>query len=145
MMESGMPQTLNAAIATEPVWLQAWVATLVLTHLIALAFVVAREQGAWRLRAEPLAIFASFIGSTLCISWLYDVVGYVRLLGLAHLVFWTPVFVWVFMRFRATGSQSVFGKYLLAYLVIAGISLVIDVVDVVRYLMGDGDLLNRWA
>ena len=144
-MESGMPATLNEAIATEPLWLQAWVTILVLTHLIAVAFVVTREQGAWRIRLEPLAILASFIGSTLLISWLYGVVGYVRLLGVAHLVFWTPVFAWVFMRVRAAGTKSVFGKYLLVYLVIAGTSLVIDVIDLVRYLLGDGELLNRWA
>ncbi len=144
-MESGMPQTLDAAIATEPVWLQAWVITLVLTHLIAVVFVVTREQGAWRMRLEPVAIVASFILAGIFMSWLYGVVGYVRLLGLAHLVFWTPAFVWVFLRRRAVGTQSVFGKYLLAYLAIAGISLIIDVVDVVRYLMGDGELLNRWA
>jgi hypothetical protein len=144
-MESGMPQTLDAAIATEPVWLQAWVITLVLTHLIAVVFVVTREQGAWRMRPEPIAIVVSFILSGMFMSWLYGVVGYVRLLGLAHLVFWTPAFVWVFLRRRAVGTQSVFGKYLLAYLVIVGISLIIDVVDVVRYLMGDGELLNRWA
>ncbi len=145
MMESGMPQTLSEAIATEPAWLQAWVLTLVLTHLIAIAFVVTREQGAWRMRPEPLAIIASFICAGVFMSWLYGVVGYVRLLGVAHLVFWTPALVWVFLRRRAVGTQSVFAKYLLAYLVIAGISLVIDVVDVVRYLIGDGDLLNRWA
>ena len=144
-MESGMPATLNEAIATEPLWLQAWVTILVLTHLIAVAFVVTREQGAWRIRLEPLAILASFIGSTLLITWLYGVVGYVRLLGVAHLVFWTPVFAWVFMRVRAAGTQSVLGKYLVGYLLIAGTSLVIDVVDLVRHLMGDGELLNRWA
>ncbi len=145
MMESGIPATLNEAIATEPLWLQAWVTILVLTHLIAVAFVVTREQGVWRIRLEPLAILASFIGSTLLITWLYGAVGYVRLLGLAHLVFWTPVFFWVFTRVRSSGTQSVIGKYLLVYLVIAGTSLVIDVVDLVRHLMGDGELLNRWT
>lgn len=31
------------------------------------------------------------------------------------------------------------------YLVIAGISLLVDAVDVIRYLLGDGELYLRWA
>lgn len=144
-MESGIPESLGDAIATEPVWLQAWVLTLVLTHLIAIVFVVTREHGNWRMRLEPIAILASFVIAGAFMSWLYEAVGYVRLLGVAHLVFWTPAFVWIFVRRRAVGTHSIFGKYLLVYLAIAGVSLVVDVVDVVRYLIGDGELLNRWA
>ena len=36
---------------------------------------------------------------------------------------------------------SLFSKYIHAYLIIAGISLVIDAVDVIRYLLGDGQLV----
>ena len=71
-------------------------------------------------------------------SWLYEQVGYVRLLGLPHLVFWTPVYVWVLLRRRTIGTNSLFGKYVLLYLAIAGISLVIDLVDVVRYVVDAG-------
>jgi len=31
------------------------------------------------------------------------------------------------------------------YLLIAGASLLIDAIDVVRYLVGDGELLGRWV
>jgi len=140
-----MPDTLNDAIATEPMWLQAWVYALVFTHLIAIFFVVVRTDGKWVVRYEPVAILASFIAAGVFMSWLYQQVGYVRLLGLAHLIFWTPAFVWVFMRRKAIGIESLFGKYVVLYLVIAGISLFIDAIDVIRYLLGDGELLNRWS
>jgi hypothetical protein len=71
-------------------------------------------------------------------NWLYTQVGYVRLLGVAHLVFWTPVYVWVLLHRRTLQSEGLFGKYVLLYLVVAGISLVIDLVDLIRYLLGDG-------
>jgi hypothetical protein len=61
----------------------------------------------------------------------------VRLLGVAHLVFWGPAYAWILTRRRAIGTASLFGKYVAFYLVIAGISLVVDAVDVVRYLVGD--------
>lgn len=144
-MDTAMPETLNAAIATEPIWLQAWVFLLVAVHLAGVLFVVGREDGQWRLRPEPIAIVVSFLAAGVLMGWLYGQVGYVRLLGLAHLVFWTPAFAWIVTRRRTIGVSSLFGKYIHAYLVIAGISLIIDAIDVVRYLIGDGQLLNRWA
>jgi len=76
---------------------------------------------------------------------LYDGIGYVRLLGLAHLLCWGPVWLWILSRRREYTWRSLFGGYLHVYLLIAGISLVIDVIDVARYLLGDGELLGRWA
>ncbi len=140
-----MPETLGAAIATEPVWLQSWVFILGGAHLAGLAFVVGRDTGRWRVRLEPIAILASFLVAGALMGWLYGQVGYVRLLGLAHLVGWTPAFAWLLSRRRAIGTASLFGKYVHGYLIIAGTSLAIDAVDVIRYLLGDGQLLHRWG
>ncbi|MEX2367301.1 MAG: hypothetical protein WD601_11915 [Pseudohongiellaceae bacterium] len=136
-----MPETLNEALAMEPAWLQAWVFLLVITHLAAVLFLARRADGRWSVRYEPLAILVSFLLAGAMMTWLYGQVGYVRLLGLPHLIFWTPVWLWVAIRYRSLGPNSLFGKYLLAYLFIAGLSLVIDAVDVIRYLLGDGQLL----
>lgn len=137
------PANLNEAIATQPVWLQGWVFVLVAVNLAAILFVVTREEGRFRLRFEPIAIVVSFLAAGAFMGWLYGQVGYVRLLGLAHLLFWGPVWIWILTRRRAIGTDTWFGRYAHAYLVVAGLSLVIDVIDVVRYLIGDGELLNR--
>ena len=78
-------------------------------------------------------------------TWLYSQVGYVRLLGLAHLVYWTPVYLWMWSRRRALVRGTLFTKWVQAYLIIVGLSLAIDVVDVIRHLVGDGELLHRWS
>ncbi len=128
--------TLNDAIASQPVWLQAWVMVLVLTHVLALVFVVKKGADGWGVRGEPIAIFLSFVAAAVLMNWLFEQYGYVRLLGLGHLVFWTPAYVWVAMRRRQIGTDSIFGKYVLVYLVVAGISLAVDAIDVARYLTG---------
>jgi hypothetical protein len=110
----------------------------------ALLFAVGRSEGRWLVRAEPIAIVASFVPAGVFMSWLYAQVGYVRLLGLAHLVFWGPVWAWILSRRRAIGTETLFGKYVQLYLAFAGASLVIDATDVLRYLLGDGALLHRW-
>jgi len=139
-----LPSTLNEAIATEPGWLQAWVIGLVVTHLAAVLFVVGRRDGRFAVRPEPIGILVSFVAAAALMGWMYDQVGYVRLLGAAHLVFWGPVWFWVLQRRNVIGTDSLFGKYVLVYLVVAGASLVIDAVDVVRHLLGDGHLFLRW-
>jgi hypothetical protein len=96
-----MPETLNAAMATEPLWLKSWLFVLVGVHFASLLFFVQRASGRWKLRPEPIAVFASFLLAGLLMNWLYAQVGYVRLLGLAHLVAWTPAYVWVLKRRRA--------------------------------------------
>ena len=133
------PATLSEAIALQPVWLLGWIGILVATNLAAVLFVVGRRDGRWLFRPEALAILIAFFAAASLMEYLYGLYGYVRLLGLAHLLFWTPVYAWIYFRRRPLHppSQSLFGKYLVVYLVINGISLVIDVVDVARYFIGD--------
>ena len=126
--------TLNEAIAAQPVWLQGWVMVLVLTHLVALRFVVRRgESGKLIPRPQPIAILLSFFAAAALMSWLFAQDGYTRLLGLAHLVFWTPVWIWVLLT-RSKSEGWALRGYLGLYLVIAGLSLVIDLIDLIRYL-----------
>lgn len=100
-------------------------------------FVVYKEQDNWRFRWEPLAIIGSLALAGLFMTELFDRYGYVRLLGLAHLVVWAPIYGWLLWRRRAIGFKTVWGKYVHWYLLITGISLVVDAVDVIRYLAGD--------
>ena len=134
------PATLGDAIASEPLWLQSWVGLLILSHLLAIIFVVGREEHGWRVRPVPILIIFSFFGAAVVMNWLYANFGYVRLLGLAHLLVWTPVYAWVLYQRKQIGAASLYGKYIHVYLLIAGVSLIIDAVDVIRYLIGDGDL-----
>jgi hypothetical protein len=129
--------TLNGAIAAGPAWLRAWVGLLILSHVAALPFGFWREERAIKFRPECAAIFVSFIAAAITMNWLHETYGYVRLLGLAHLIFWTPAFVWVMSKRAAIGSNSWYGRYIHAYLLIAGTSLVIDTIDVIRYAFGD--------
>lgn len=145
MSELTIPPTLGDAIATEPAWLQAWVMVLVVTNLAGVFFAVGKDIDGWKVRAEPIAIVFAFFVAAAIMNWIYGEYGYVRLLGLAHLVAWLPVYGWIVTRRSEIGFENLFGKYIHTYLVVAGVSLVIDFIDVVRYMIGDGDLFNRWA
>ncbi len=127
---------LNAAIAMQSAWLQAWVMVLVVVNLAAVLFLLARRDRKLHVRMEAVAIVVSFVAAGAAMSWLYEQVGYVRLLGLPHLLFWLPVYVWLVVRFRRNAFTPPFKHYLRVYFLIAGISLLVDYVDVLRYLLG---------
>ena len=129
-------QTLGEAIAAQPPWLLAWVGVLIATHLLAAVFLVQRRDGAWHFRWEPAAIVASFVVAAVIMETLHGAFGYVRLLGLAHLVGWTPIYAWMLRRRGAIGFGSWWGRYVHLYLGVAGTSLAIDAIDLARYLAG---------
>ena len=143
--QTDLPATMGEAILTAPWWLQAWIGILVLAIAGALLFVVGRDQGEWRVRPEAVAIIASAVLASMIMDWIYVSYGYVRLLGLGHLIAWTPVYLWIITHRQRFPVTTIYGKYIRFYLIIAGISLLIDAADVIRYLLGDGDLFMRWA
>ena len=104
-------------MATEPMWLQSWISVLAGVCALAVLFVVGRENGRWRVRPEPIAVLVSLAAAGAFMNWLYGEVGYVRLLGLAHVLFWGPVYGWILWRRRAIGTASWFGKYVHLYLI----------------------------
>jgi len=62
--------------------------------------------------------------------------GYTRLLGLMH-VAWIPLVVHFCGKLAVVPADVVFGMWIRAIIILNSISLVIDVIDVGRYIFGD--------
>ncbi len=72
------------------------------------------------------------------IMWgIYSKKGFVRLMGLGHLIAWTPLMVWFAQAIFQEKAAGAFKYWIISVLVVNGISLVIDLVDVVRYALGE--------
>ncbi len=77
------------------------------------------------------------------IMWgIYAKKGFVRLLGLGHLVAWTPLMVWYSQVIVRGNVEGAFKYWLVSVMAVNGISLVIDFVDAVRYSMGERQPMN---
>ena len=118
-------------IAQEPWWLSSWVYWLIAINSLSLFFAFTRNEAHW--------VLTAWLGNLVMMPMLFDAVGYVRLLGLTHIVFWTPLVLYLWHQRSAFGN-SWSGRYLWVVLVTNTASLIIDYIDVVRYLLGDGDL-----
>jgi hypothetical protein len=119
---------LISEILGEPWWLLAWIAWLGLVNLAGVLF-LSEVEARWTL--------AAFFASAVAMSMLYELTGYNRLLGLAHVLFWTPLVIYLYARLRNLVGPPLFEGCVRLLLASLGVSLVIDYVDVLRYLLGD--------
>ena len=127
----------EAVMATQPTWLISYLFVLTAANLGAVFFIVKRTAAGWRPRYEAIAIIIAFLLAGEFMEYLYGQYGYVRLLGLAHIVCWTPVYVWIFTHRKDYETAPYFSKFIMFYLLMAGLSLFIDTIDVARYVLGE--------
>jgi hypothetical protein len=114
-------------LAGMPMHWRRWVMALIMVNMAALFF-IDRMEARWVLGAFAFGGLAQMV--------LFARLGFVRLLGLGHF-FWFVLLYWLFGRLDGLSDQSVFVSWLVVLMVFNGLSLTIDVVDVVKYLRGD--------
>lgn len=119
---------ITALRTLPPVW-QIWVLLLFVVNAVApLAFLGTIEA--------KVAIVAVMLGGAIMMV-LFRYLGFVRLMGLGHIIPWTPLVIWLWTRLPPTGAAGAFGKWMILVIVVNSLSLVVDYVDVVRYIAGD--------
>ena len=87
-------------------------------------------------RLDAVIIIVANIAMLWGMSWLYDQMGFVRLMGIVHVILWTPLFVYLFRRVKTGDIPMVFRVAMIIFMVTIGISLVFDYTDTIRYLLG---------
>ena len=110
-----------------PWWL--WVGLLGTVNMVAPLFFL----GSVEARVVLAAILLGIAVQMLIIAR----VGFVRLLGLGHILAWVPMLLWLVPRLTNLDTATPFGRWLFALVALNLASLAIDFVDVGRYLAGD--------
>lgn len=120
---------LIARIAEGPAWVYWWTRVIDASNwlLVPFAFVDRRAR---------IALGAWLFNIVVMLS-LYNIFGYVRLLGLAHILAWTPLLIYLWPRRRPFFEENWAGRYLYWFMAVIAVSLVFDYIDLVRFLMGD--------
>lgn len=116
-------------IAREGIALQAWVYWMMVLNTAAILFVFHRVEARW--------VLAAWVANALLMSTLYEIYGYARILGISHIILWTPLLAYLWSR-RANFDRSTWtGRYFIVLSLTIFVSLIFDYVDLVRYVMGD--------
>ncbi|MGB3246298.1 MAG: hypothetical protein WBB25_17320 [Sulfitobacter sp.] len=121
------------AIAAQPAWVGVWLNVLFLG-----AFILPLALLVWK--PSRVSGIATLLGSVLAgalITWMYGTLGYVKLLGLPHIVIWTPLVFFLIAQARRAG-MPVWPRRII-WLIVATllVSLAFDYTDVIRYLLGE--------
>jgi len=125
--------TLQEAIAQQPAWISYWLKWLAFgAFILPLALLIWRQT---RIAAVG-AIVAGVVGA-FATGWLYDQMGYVKLLGLPHIVVWTPLAVYLFILLKRQDVSTWPKRIIVVVLATILISLAFDYTDVARYLVGE--------
>jgi hypothetical protein len=112
----------------QPLWLQLWLTWLMIVNTVSLAFLR---------HVEGRVTFIVWALNGISMMAAFAVIGWSRGLGIVHVIWWTPLLVWLYHRFRHHPPQGLFRVWLILLVISDGVSLIIDYVDTVRYLSGN--------
>jgi len=125
--------SFEEAVALQPAWVGLWLNILLFGAFIlpvALLFWRAsRMAGVWSLIAAVL--------SGVSVTWMFNQLGYVKLLGLPHLVFWAPLLVYLWSQSKRADMPNWPRRIMFVVMSVLAISLAFDAVDVARYILGE--------
>ncbi len=120
-------QAFTTDVEKQPMWVQVWLNILGPVNFAAIFFIFKSRL--------PWIVLGGIIVSFFMMMYLYDAYGYVRLLGLPHIVVWTPMLLY-FLKEVPKLDASLMKKYLYLVMGTNFISLLFDYVDVARYFLG---------
>jgi asparagine N-glycosylation enzyme membrane subunit Stt3 len=120
--------TLSEAIAQQPLWVQCWLYVLVFCIVILPLTLLIWKQT----RVTAVVTIAASILAGIGVSRLYDHLGYVKLLGLPHIVLWTPLVLYLWRQIKREDVSKWPRRIMMVITAIFVISLSFDYVDAVR-------------
>lgn len=120
----------HLGLLRSPLRVKLWLSALLAANMIAPLFFLDRPEA----QATLVALAASMLLMTL----LTKASGFSRLLGLGHAP-WAPLLVWLLTRLDQIPADGAFGLWVRALILLNAASLIIDTIDVWRYVRGDRD------
>lgn len=126
--------SFNDYVAQYPLWVRLWLNwmtfAIALGTLVPLIFRGSRRDGLIVLAANVLAL--------VLMQLLFAQVGFVRLLGVVHIIVWAPLLVYLWLRWRGDAAwHRIAAVALWVFAATVLVSLGFDIVDVIRYIAGD--------
>jgi len=101
--------SFEEAITTQPSWVQWWInwmGFVIIGSMLALLFSKTVRRDSAVILMTSLAVF-------FLMMWLYQQIGFVRLLGIAHVAIWTPLAIYFWHRLKNPAIIAPFRQVIL--------------------------------
>lgn len=125
--------TMDEAIALQPAWIGMWLNVLMIGGFgIPLVLLIWRES-----RIIGILGLITGVLSGLGVAYIYGTMGYVKILGLPHIVVWTPYAIYMIWHLRQKEMRK--APQILTCLVLATVlvSLVFDYYNAFEWMAGE--------
>ena len=123
-----MDNSFFEGFSQAPAWVQIWVYWMMFINTAGLVFIR---------RTEGRIVFIVWILNATTMMLAAELNGYNRLLGLVHVIWWTPLLAYCWQRRKKIELSTLYGKWLAVLMATIATSLVMDAIDVIRYYLGD--------
>jgi hypothetical protein len=118
----------NRGILRLPILVRVWLTLLMAVNLLAPIIYIQRS--------EARIVLLTFLASFLVMVLITGASGFTRLLGLGH-VLWVPLLFFLFSRLDSIPVGGSYSAWIRSVIALNSISLVLDLVDVVRFARGE--------
>jgi hypothetical protein len=88
-------------------------------------------------RIDAVIVFLTNMAMFVGMGWLYEQMGYVRLMGIVHVILWTPLLIYLFRRAKYGEMPLLCRLTMWMFAATLALSLVFDYTDTARYLLGE--------
>ena len=124
-----MDSVFNEGFQSIAVGWQIWVYWMMALNTASIIFVKKHIPArvilaVWMLNAGSMMITAEYVGFT-------------RILGLVHVVYWTPLAIYLLTEIKKIDQKNLYQKWITVLLVTIIASLILDYIDVLRYILSD--------
>ncbi len=117
----------NLGLIRSPLPVRLWLILLLAANLGTLFFLNHVEA-----QVALVALMASMVAMTI----LTGLTGFTRLLSVGH-IFWVPMLFWLWNRLDQIPAQDAFGMWIRVLITANLVSLLLDTVEVIRYIRGE--------
>ena len=125
-----LSQFSSEFISNSPTWVVIWVYFMTAILALAIPFSFQYREARWILVGIVLGMIGTLVA--------YAAFGFTRLTGLGHIVFWSLTLIYmVTVRGRGHYEKTLFSKWILLAAFVIGASLMLDVIDALRWLLGE--------
>ncbi len=118
----------NKGLVNSPIHVRLWLILLITANLVVPLFFLGR--------LEAQIVVGALLASTILMTILTGLYGFTRILGLGH-IFWIPLLFFLWTRLDQIPADDFFGIWIRALMMLNATSLVLDVVDAIRYIAGN--------
>ena len=122
-----MIKFMKTMLALPKGWV-AWISALVLVNFAGAVLFIGTVEGQ--------VVFGALMVGAITQAAIFSRLGFVRLLGIGHIL-WVPMVFWLLSRVDLLTISGLFEAWIVAVVVLDTLSLLIDATDVVRYALGD--------